>query len=116
MPKSFTKVFSAVHAWVYKVSGGRVGSKISDGEVVLLTTIGRKTGRPRTKPLIAINHQGGWVVVGSFGGRDVHPAWYLNLQAEPLATLRIGKVDHPVAAEDVQGDEKGALWERLDAA
>ena len=70
LPKSFAKVFSAVHARVYKITGGRIGSKISDGEIVLLTTIGRKTGGPRTKPLIAINHRGGWVVVGSFGGHD----------------------------------------------
>ena len=116
LPKSFAKAFSAVHARMYKITGGRIGSKISDGEIVLLTTIGRKTGRPRTKPLIAINHRGGWVVVGSFSGHDVHPAWYLNLQANPMATLRIGRVDHPVVAEDIEGDETRALWERLDAA
>ena len=115
LPKKLAKAFSAVHARVYKISGGRVGSKISDGEIVLLTTTGRKTGRPRTKPLIAINHKGGWVVVGSFTGHDVHPAWYLNLQANPLATLRIGKADHPVVARDVEGDETGALWEQFDA-
>jgi deazaflavin-dependent oxidoreductase (nitroreductase family) len=113
--KGFTRVFSALHARVYKLSGGRLGPKLKDGDIVLLTTIGRKTGRPRTRPLIAINHDGGWVVVGSYAGHDQHPAWYLNLQDHPDATLRVGKVDHSVTARDVPANDAGPLWERFEA-
>jgi deazaflavin-dependent oxidoreductase (nitroreductase family) len=56
---------------------------------VLLTTTGRKTGKPHTVPLGAVREGDGWVVIASFGGADVHPNWWLNMVANPNVTVRV---------------------------
>jgi deazaflavin-dependent oxidoreductase (nitroreductase family) len=63
--------------------------KMGKMQQVLLTTTGRKTGQPRTVPLGAVREGDGWVVIGSFGGADVHPSWWLNMVANPNVTLQV---------------------------
>jgi deazaflavin-dependent oxidoreductase (nitroreductase family) len=114
--KPLTRVFSALHRGVYKLSGGRLGSSVGDADVGLVTTTGRKSGKERTLPLIVTEHGDGWALVASYSGHDVNPAWYLNLQADPKATLQIGPEEHAVRARDVTGAERDEIWARMVAA
>jgi F420H(2)-dependent quinone reductase len=86
MSRSMIRVGGAVHRFMYRRGLAR---KMGVMQVVLLTTTGRKTGRPHTVPLGAVPEGDGWVVVGSFGGADVDPSWWLNMVANPDVTLRV---------------------------
>lgn len=70
---------SALHRAVYRASGGRVGGRIAGMPVLLLTTVGRRTGRSRTVPLTYFEEDGAIVLVASYGGRPRNPAWFDNL-------------------------------------
>lgn len=74
----------------FRASGGRVKGR---GPILLLTTIGAKTGRPRLQPLNFSRDGERLVVIGSKGGSEVHPAWYTNLVANPVVTIEVGGVD-----------------------
>ena len=77
---------------------------------LLLTTTGRKSGKIRRTPLIRVKHGDRYVVVASKGGADAHPAWYLNLQADPEATLQDRAEVFPVRARTATAEEKEAIW------
>src|SRR5512134_392916 len=82
--KPLLLAMSAVNRWVFRASGGRLGSRFLRGAPVgLLTTTGRKSGRPRTTPLIYLEDGERVVLVASQGGFPKHPIWYLNLGAHP---------------------------------
>jgi deazaflavin-dependent oxidoreductase (nitroreductase family) len=75
-----------VHRFLYRRGLARSMGKMQQ---VLLTTTGRKTGKPHTVPLGAVAEGDGWVVIASFGGADVHPSWWLNMVANPNVTVRV---------------------------
>jgi len=106
-------LFYKLHRWMYEASDGRVGARSSQGQMLLLTTIGRRNGQPRTNPLLFMRDDDNFVVVASNGGRAEPPAWYLNLQAEPKATVRDGRRRFDVVAEMPADDEREELWRRL---
>ena len=81
--------------------------------VLLLTTIGRKTGRRRTTPLLYLENGENMVVVASNGGAPKHPTWWLNLEANPEATVEVGRRKLRVRAEKAGGEERRRLWTRL---
>jgi deazaflavin-dependent oxidoreductase (nitroreductase family) len=83
-----------------------------------LTTIGRKSGQPRSVPLYAWEDGENLVVVGSWAGEPMDPAWVDNLRAEPKATIRVGKKDRPVRAREVEvpSDERDRLWKLVTEA
>ena len=85
------RAMSFAHRNLIRLTGGKVGGTFRDEPMILLTTTGRKTGKARTHPLCALPQGDGWLVVGSNGGNDWHPGWYVNLQANPNANVRIGK-------------------------
>lgn len=99
-----------VHRAVLLATGGRVGSRLGRLEQVLLTTTGRRTGRPRTTPLALTVAGDVLVLVASDGGADRHPAWYLNLQAHPEAVLRRGTTSIRVRTRTATGEERERLW------
>jgi deazaflavin-dependent oxidoreductase (nitroreductase family) len=102
-----------MHSRVYRLTGGKVGGRIGKVPVLLLTTIGRRSGQPRTQPL-AYTHVGdGYAVIASKGGAAQHPFWYLNLRANPLAEVTVGREKRTVRARDAQGDERERLWRAL---
>lgn len=111
------KVQDRGHRFIYKLSGGRIGSRITDDEgdspILLLTTTGRRSGKPRTHPLLYIEADDGYVVVASNAGADEHPAWFLNIEAEPEATVQIGKVRERVIAHVASAEEREKLWPKL---
>jgi deazaflavin-dependent oxidoreductase (nitroreductase family) len=110
-----TRTMGAVHRTLYRASGGRIGGSIWGLPIVLLTTSGRRSGKQRTTPLCALPHGDGWVVVGSFGGMDRHPAWWLNLEAQPHAKLQVGRRRLEVTARLASPEERAPLWGELTA-
>ncbi len=78
--------------------------------IVLLTTTGRSSGRPRTTPLQSMEDAKNIVVIASNGGHKVDPHWWLNLRRNPEANLRIGGRDQRMHAEEALGDERERLW------
>jgi deazaflavin-dependent oxidoreductase (nitroreductase family) len=107
------RIFGSVHRRVYRLTGGKVGGQIGKLPVLLLTTIGRQSGRPRTQPL-AYTHVGdGYAVIASKGGAAQHPLWYLNLRANPLAEVTVGRETRKVLAREAQGEERERLWRAL---
>src|SRR5258708_19320784 len=81
--RTATKYLGALHRVLYRLSGGRIGGRIWDLPVVLLTTTGRKTGKKRTVPLCSFTDGDDVVVIPSYGGLDQPPAWWLNPKATP---------------------------------
>ena len=77
---------------------------------LLLTTIGRKSGESRHLPLLYVKTNAGYIIVASKGGAPSHPAWYLNLQANPRCQIRVGKERHNAVARVAEGDERSELW------
>ena len=102
-----------VHRWLYRLSGGRIGTKVNGFEILLLTTRGRSSGEPRRVALQSLEHGDGWAVIASFAGEDRHPNWWLNLQAEPMATVQIGRRSTRVRAREATDEERAELWDRF---
>jgi F420H(2)-dependent quinone reductase len=112
--KFATRTVSALNVWVYRRSRGRWMSRFPSGApVCLLTTAGRKSGQPRTVPLLYLKDGNDWVIVASQGGAPQHPGWYFNLEADPKGEVEIGAERFPVTARRVSEEEKAALWPRL---
>ncbi len=104
------KRLGAVHRSIYRASGGRIGARVWNLPVVLLTTTGRSTGEPRTTPLCALPKDDFFVVIGSYGGMDRPPAWWLNLKRTPQAVVQIGRDRFAVTARTTSGEERARLW------
>ena len=81
-----------------------------------MTTTGRRSGRLRTVPLVYVADGDDLVVVAARGGMGSHPAWYLNLRADPGATVQVGVSSVPVRARDATAAERERLWPALTAA
>lgn len=84
--------------------------------LILLTTIGAKTGKIRKTPLMRVEHDGQYAVVASLGGAPKHPVWYHNIKAHPRVELQDGAVTREYDAREVTGEEKALWWERAVAA
>lgn len=107
------RIIGRMHKGVYRLTGGKVGGKIGKAPVLLLTTIGRKSGQPRTQPLLYTQAGDGYAVIASKGGAAQHPLWYLNLQANSHAEVTVGRETRHVRARDAQGEERERLWRAL---
>jgi F420H(2)-dependent quinone reductase len=103
------RILGGMHRRVYRLTGGKVGGQIGKLPVLLLT-IGRRSGRPRTQPLAYAQAGDGYAVIASKGGAPQHPLWYLNLRANPLAEVTVGRETRRVRARDAQGEERERLW------
>lgn len=114
IPEPVFKAMNAIHQGILKVSGGRLGGNLMGMPVVELTTIGRKSGQPRTVLLTSPVQQGDDVVlVASKGGNDHHPAWYLNLLDEPKVELDMNGQHVIATARVATADEKAELWPQI---
>jgi F420H(2)-dependent quinone reductase len=107
------KVVSGVHSVLYRASRGRIAGRIGKLDVLLLTTIGRKTGKARTVPLLYTGTGGAYAVVASKGGADLDPAWCVNLRANPAALVDLGGKRIRVKARETEGDERERLWRQM---
>jgi F420H(2)-dependent quinone reductase len=113
LPDLVFRLMGAIHRPVYRLTGGKVGGKIGASPVLLLTTTGRKTGKPRTQPLLYAPAGDGYAVIASKGGADAHPLWFRNLQANPRVEVTIGRTTRPMHAREAEGDERERLWRAL---
>jgi deazaflavin-dependent oxidoreductase (nitroreductase family) len=104
---------TVINRFLFKLTNGRIGGRFGKVKILLLTTRGRKSGRRRTVPLQYFNDGDGYAIVASNGGDDRHPAWWLNLQAEPKAEVQIGAAKRPVEARRATAEEKARVWPNL---
>jgi deazaflavin-dependent oxidoreductase (nitroreductase family) len=107
------KLFMAIQVWLYKLSKGKLGGSMRGFTVLLLTTIGRKSGKTRTLPLGLFDWPGGYLVVASNGGQPRHPSWYLNLMSHPQATVQVLDKVVPVTAEVLTGEIRAQAWQQV---
>lgn len=110
------KAMSRAHLALYRASGGRLLGSVAGMPVLLLTTTGRRSARPRTTPLTFFRDGDALVVVGSNGGADRAPDWLLNLVEQPVAVVTLGSERLPVTAATAAAPERDRLWPRIVAA
>ncbi|MDX3235084.1 nitroreductase family deazaflavin-dependent oxidoreductase [Streptomyces sp. ME03-5709C] len=97
---------------LYEGSGGTEGTTLRGKPVIVLTTLGAKSGKIRKTPLMRVEHEGRYAVVASKGGAPKHPVWYHNLVADSRVELQDGPVRQDMTAREVTGDERAQWWER----
>jgi F420H(2)-dependent quinone reductase len=107
-----TSDWARENAETYMSSGGTEGTELKGRPVILLTTIGAKTGKIRKTPLMRVEHGGEYAVVASLGGAPKHPVWYHNIKAHPHVELQDGEVTKDYDSREVFGDEKATWWKR----
>ncbi len=118
MPSDFQlKTMNAVHRVILKLSGGRAGWEVAGMTVLELTTIGRKSGQPRTVLLTSPLRDGdAYVIVASRGGDDTHPAWFLNLRDNPEVQVTLkGESAQPMIARIADSEQRARLWPKITA-
>ena len=104
-------LFGEQHVQRYRETGGEVGHRWKRGsKILLLTTKGRKSGEPRTKPLIYEQDGDRYVIVASKGGAPAHPGWYENLSKEPNVELQVKDDVFAARASTAEGEERERLW------
>lgn len=108
--------WSAFHRLVYRLTGGLVGRRLADNDVLLLTTRGHVTGRRHTVPLLYLRDGERLVVIASYGGRAHHPTWYRNLVDQPSVEVQVEGVSVPMTARPATGTERSEWWPRVVAA
>jgi deazaflavin-dependent oxidoreductase (nitroreductase family) len=108
----FAPILHHIDRPVYRLTGGRrtLTSLISGMPVIMLTTTGARSGRPRTLPLVGVPDGEGLAVIASNFGREHHPAWSHNLRAHPEATMTVFGREHPVRACVAEGEDRARLW------
>ena len=107
-----TSDWARENAEKYMESGGTEGTELKGKPVILLTTIGAKSGKIRKTPLMRVEHNGEYAVVASLGGAPKNPVWYYNINAHPQVELQDGEVNKEYEAREVFDDEKAVWWER----
>jgi deazaflavin-dependent oxidoreductase (nitroreductase family) len=113
----FFKLFVKVHVWLYKASGGRLGGTMQKRKVILLTTTGRKSGEPRTVPVVPFVDGDEMYVMASMAGAPQHPAWFHNLKANPDVGVQLGPSLWSARAEIfAEGPERDRLWQKITTA
>src|SRR5262245_28276872 len=119
IPKNITDIIAAhvklylenpeqAHMWDSTVVG--VPGPVT---TLLLTTKGRKSGEERHVPLLYVDNDGTYLVVGSKGGHATDPAWYLNLLADPHCEVRVGKFRSQAIGRTLDGEERERLWKKV---
>ena len=107
------KAWTRIHRWAYRRTNGKVLSRMRGKPTLLLTTAGRRTGRLHTVPLPYFADGDKMIVVGSASGAEHHPAWVLNLIANPRVTVQYLADCGPAQAEILADGERTAMWERI---
>jgi deazaflavin-dependent oxidoreductase (nitroreductase family) len=102
----------------YESSGGTRGTTLRDTglPVVIVTSLGARSGKVRKTPLMRVEHEGSYALVASQGGAPKHPTWYFNLLGHPHIELQDGPVRQDMTVRLIEGDERAVWWERAVAA
>jgi deazaflavin-dependent oxidoreductase (nitroreductase family) len=110
------KAFNNNVAEEFRANGGKVGGQFEGADLLLLTTTGAKSGQPRVSPLAYFRIDGKLLIIGSFAGSDVNPAWVHNLRAKPAARVEIGNESSDVTARELPSGERDELFGQITAA
>jgi F420H(2)-dependent quinone reductase len=110
------KIFPAVNVFLYRLTNGKLGGRSHRSKVLLLTTTGRKSGKPRTTPLRFIDEGSAFLVIASNWGSEQPPAWLLNLQANPSVQVQDMDKVMPARARVAEGEEHDRLFKKLAAS
>ena len=107
-----TSEWSRKQAELYESTNGEQGGDLRGRPVIVLTSVGAKTGKLRKTPLMRVEDNGVYAVIASLGGAPTHPVWYYNLKKNPHVELQDGATKRDYIAREVTGEEKAVWWER----
>jgi deazaflavin-dependent oxidoreductase (nitroreductase family) len=107
------KRWSRFHTSLFRTTGGRLGKRLVANDMLLLTTIGRKTSQLHTVPLLYLSDVDYLVVIASYGGRDQYPEWYLNLVANPSVSVEVPGQKMSMVARTADPEERNGWWPRI---
>ncbi len=102
-----------ISIFLYRISGGKIGGQVQGLPVLLLTTVGRKTGKTRITPLGYLEHDGSYIITATNAGFDTFPAWFHNLKSHPQVALQVGDKQWAATAEVASPALRGQLWSRF---
>ena len=105
------KWFMTLNTFLIRVSNGRIGSKLGSQKILLLHTVGRKSGNLYVTPVAYFYHEGKYLIVASNWGRDKQADWFLNLMEHPRTEIEVQGKTIPVEAHQADGEEYVRLWE-----
>lgn len=109
-------LITAIHRWCFIASGGLLGSRMLLCNCLLLENIGRKTAIKRKTPLLYAKHEEKFLLFASNAGQEKPPAWWLNLQSNPEASIRVGSKRISVRARRASQEEYSQMWSKLHRA
>lgn len=110
MKDFFIRIFMKINTFVIRISRGGIGTQLGTQTILILNTIGRKSGQPRSVPIAYFFHEGKYLVIESNWGKDNHADWYFNLQKQPQASVEVKGTTIKVNASFAEGDEYARLW------
>jgi F420H(2)-dependent quinone reductase len=113
LPAGALRAMGKLNVPIYRLTRGRLMNKIGRAPVMLLTSTGRRSGRPRTAPVLYLADGERLIVISSNGGNDRAPAWSYNLEANADAEVEIRGERRQVRARVVDGEERAELWRRM---
>jgi deazaflavin-dependent oxidoreductase (nitroreductase family) len=112
MPVDLLRSLGKLNVPLYRITRGRLMGKVGQAPVLLLTSTGRRSGQPRTAPVVYLADGDRLIVIGSNAGNERAPAWSLNLRANPDAEVQVGGKRRKVRARVAEGEERTELWRR----
>jgi len=107
-----TSEWARTQAETYEATGGREANLLQGVPIIVLTSVGAKSGKLRKTALMRVEHEGKYAVVASKGGAPEHPAWYWNLVKNPHVELQDGEVRKDYRARQLEGEERAEWWDR----
>lgn len=110
-----TSEWARTQAETYEATGGREANLLQGVPIIVLTSVGAKSGKLRKTALMRVEHEGEYAVVASKGGHPAQPNWYWNLVANPHVELQDGETRRDYRARELEGDEYATWWERSTA-
>ncbi len=113
MVRSLFRSILSIYVFLYRRTGGKFGGKVRGLPVLLLTTIGRKTGKQRTTPLGYFEDNGGYVITASNAGFNTNPGWFHNVKSNLRAIIQVNERQFEVSAEIAGSEKRHQLWARL---
>ncbi len=113
MPAGALRALGRLNVPIYRLTRGRLLSKVGRAPVLLLTSTGRRSGQPRTAPVLYLTDGERLIVIGSNAGNERAPAWSYNLKANPDAEVEIGGERRRVRARVAEGEERAELWRKM---
>lgn len=114
--KRVWKLADGLHVALYRKSGGKIANRIAHLPILLITTVGRRSGKPYTNPVVYIKDGQDYLVSATAGGAKTDPGWYLNLKTKPHVKIEVGDTTVNVRATIADGEERTQLYEKFKAA